>query len=293
MRILLASNASYAPPRGGSTRSNLVWLRSLTQHGHVCRVLSASDGADFETVVDAIQIRGVRDLPRRPSILGAEIQTFQPDFVLVSSEDISQVLLREAGRVAAGRIVYLAHTPQFFPFGPESWNRDTQAADVVRRARMVVVIGGHMAAYIEQHLGVRATVIHPPMYGTPPYPQFGAFEDGWVLMVNPCQVKGMSIFLELARRFPQLPFAALAGWGTTSADRGALASLPNVSLLESVPDIDDVLARTRVLLVPSLWYEGFGLIAMEAMLRGIPVISSDSGGLLEAKHGTGYVIPVR
>src|SRR5262249_13653803 len=57
-------------------------------------------------------------------------------------------------------------------------------------------------------------------------------------------------------------------------------------------NIDDVLARTRVLLMPSLWYEGFGLIVMESMLRGIPVVASDSGGLVEAKHGTGYVIPV-
>jgi len=60
-----------------------------------------------------------------------------------------------------------------------------------------------------------------------------------------------------------------------------------------VADIEDVLRRCSVLLMPSLWYEGFGLIVMEAMLRGIPVISSDSGGLLEAKRGTGYVIPVR
>ena len=37
--------------------------------------------------------------------------------------------------------------------------------------------------------------------------------------------------------------------------------------------------------MPSLWFEGFGLIAMEAMLRGLPVIASDSGGLEEAKAG--------
>jgi glycosyltransferase involved in cell wall biosynthesis len=45
--------------------------------------------------------------------------------------------------------------------------------------------------------------------------------------------------------------------------------------------------------MPSLWYEGFGLIGMEAMLRGVPVGASDSGGLQEAKTGTGFVIPAR
>ena len=45
--------------------------------------------------------------------------------------------------------------------------------------------------------------------------------------------------------------------------------------------------------MPSLWYEGFGLIVMEALLSGLPVISSDSGGLVEAKRGTGCVVPVK
>src|SRR6185369_5574378 len=79
----------------------------------------------------------------------------------------------------------------------------------------------------------------------------------------------------------------------TSDDRRALERLPNVHLLPNARNIDDVLARTRILLMPSLWYEGFGLIVMEAMLRGIPVVSSDAGGLKESKAGTGYVIPVR
>jgi glycosyltransferase involved in cell wall biosynthesis len=69
--------------------------------------------------------------------------------------------------------------------------------------------------------------------------------------------------------------------------------LPNVRIMPSAPLIDDVLSQTRVLMMPSLWYEGFGLIVMESMLRGIPVVSSDSGGLVEAKCGTGYVIPVK
>ena len=163
----------------------------------------------------------------------------------------------------------------------------------MREARAIVAIGTHVAGYIRQHLGAASSVIHPPIYGQPPYPRFGDFDDGWLLMINPCAVKGLPIFLELARRFPQLPFAALTGWGTTSDDRRAMAALPNVRVLDTVPRIDEVLAQSRLLLMPSLWYEGFGLIAMEAMLRGLPVIASDSGGLVEAKRGTGFVVPVR
>jgi glycosyltransferase involved in cell wall biosynthesis len=292
MRILLTSNASYAPPRGGSTRSNLVWLRDLARRGHTCLVVCASLDGDTECADNGVRIRGVKNLTQRRLVLETEIREFNPDLVLVSSEDLSHVLLREAARSAPDRMVYLAHTPQFFPFGAESWNADSRATAIVRAARAVVAIGQTTARYIEKATGVHPAVIHPPIYGDPPFARFGCFDRGSVFMINPCQVKGIGIFLELARCFPEAPFAALIGWGSSGADRRALADLKNVQVIESVGDIEDVLSQARVLLMPSLWYEGFGLIAMEAMLRGVPVISSDSGGLVEAREGTGFVIPV-
>lgn len=294
MRILLASNASYDPPRGGSTRSNLAWLRILAASGHECTVAASSLTPERRTACSGgITIHSIPSLSLHAGDLAGLIRETRPDWVLVSSEDLSHTLLREAARSAPGRLVYLAHTPQFLPFGPESWHADPPAAELVRRAAAVVVIGRHMAAYVRTHLGREATVIHPPIYGPPPWPDLSGFGRKRVLMINPCAAKGISIFLELARNFPDIPFDALRGWGTTPEDEAALADLPNATLLENVPDIEDALRRCSVLIMPSLWYEGFGLIVMEAMLRGIPVVSSDSGGLLEAKHGTGYVIPVR
>jgi glycosyltransferase involved in cell wall biosynthesis len=50
---------------------------------------------------------------------------------------------------------------------------------------------------------------------------------------------------------------------------------------------------TQILLVPSLWCEAWGLVVVEAQIRGIPVISSDAGALLEAKLNVPYIVPVR
>ena len=302
MRVLLASNASYFPPRGGSTRSNLVWLRHLAGAGHACRVVCAapepgtsaererSDQGIASAVESNLEITPVADLARSRGVLAQAIAEFRPDWILVSSEDLAHSLLREAGSVAIDRVVYLAHTPQFMPFGPESWNAEARTAELLRGAAGVVVIGEHMAGYVREHLGVEAVVIHPPIYSE----STGFAErDGYLLAVNPCRVKGIEIFLSLADRFPQLPFAAVPGWGTTSGDREAMARRANIQVLPNVRRIEEVLEKARLLLMPSLWYEGFGLIVMEALLAGLPVISSDSGGLVEAKRGTGYAVPVR
>jgi glycosyltransferase involved in cell wall biosynthesis len=322
LRVLLTSNAPYLPPRGGSTRSNLAFLNGLVQQGHVCRVVAASPEAStpeqqarlraelqeqqldssvvskasrqthWKGMLGSIEVVSVYDLLRHARELTSQIDEFAPEFVLVSSEDLSHTLLREAARSAGSRLVYLAHTPQWFPFGPASWNRDEHSAELVKNAAAIVVISNVMADYVEQHLGRRPFVVHPAIYGEPPWPQLGHYESGYIALLNPCQVKGISLFLTMADLFPARDFAALPSWGTNRQDLENLKRRRNVRLLPRVKDIEAFLSRTKLLLMPSLWMEGFGLIVMEAMLRGVPVIASDSGGLREAKAGTGYVIPV-
>jgi glycosyltransferase involved in cell wall biosynthesis len=252
----------------------------------------AGEGIEIACHV-GVRIYCVAEPSRRTQVLRRQIHEFRPDWVLVSSEDVGHILLREAHQSAPGRIIYLAHTPQFFPFGPASWNPEPEGAELVARAAGVVVLGQRMAEYIERHAGCRAEIIHPPVYGSGPFRLCASFDQGLVTMINPCAVKGIAIFLELADRFPRVAFGALTGWGTTTADRRGLEAHPNIVLLPNCRDIEEVLARTRVLLMPSLWYEGFGLSVMEAQLRGVPALASDSGGLPEAKLGTRFVLPVR
>lgn len=59
---------------------------------------------------------------------------------------------------------------------------------------------------------------------------------------------------------------------------------------------DEALARTmnrhRVMVVPSLGAEGFGIVALEGLACGCEMVVSDAGGLPEAVGGFGEVFPV-
>ncbi|HOC68135.1 MAG TPA: glycosyltransferase family 4 protein [Candidatus Hydrogenedentes bacterium] len=54
-----------------------------------------------------------------------------------------------------------------------------------------------------------------------------------------------------------------------------------------------LMAHATICVVPSLWQEPFGLVAVEAMMAGVPVCASDTGGLRDiVKHqDTGFLFP--
>jgi colanic acid/amylovoran biosynthesis glycosyltransferase len=57
--------------------------------------------------------------------------------------------------------------------------------------------------------------------------------------------------------------------------------------------IEEALSQAWALVAPSLWPEPLGLIAIEAITRGVPVIVSAAGGFAETveEGKTGYLIP--
>ena len=319
MKILLAQNSLYIPTHGGGNKANRLWLEGLVGKGHSCRAVARSTGAqgartrtqfleqlaahDIDGIssasgVDMFHYQGVEVcavtnvVPLRDELV-QQIRTFEPTWVLVSSADPGQILLEAALHTCPGRVIYIAHTPQMFPFGPESFWPNPAGTELLRLAAAIVAIGPQTAAHIQHYTGLNPVIIHPPIYGSGPFPNYCDHDQGCITLVNPSAVKGLPIFVALAKSLPECQFAALTGWATTSADRETLAKLANVQVWEAVKDIDEAFAKTRILLVPSLYQEGFGLTVTEAMLRGIPVLASDYGGLRDAKLGVDYLLPIR
>jgi len=114
--------------------------------------------------------------------------------------------------------------------------------------------------------------------------------------------KGVDILLRaFAKTTEQLPCARLliAGDGPESEKLkrliGDLDLDSNVTFHGhlSQSELENVLRRAWVLAMPSRWAEPFGLIAVEAMMRGIVVVASDSGGPREIiENGkSGFLVP--
>ena len=118
--------------------------------------------------------------------------------------------------------------------------------------------------------------------------------DGCVTMINPHAVKGLDTFFEIARRMPAQHFLLQESWklndSALAALQGRLATLANVTFQHRVSDMRQVYRRTKVLLIPSIWEEGFGMVAVEAQSCGIPVIASARGGLPESVGDGGMLI---
>lgn len=104
--------------------------------------------------------------------------------------------------------------------------------------------------------------------------------------------KGGQLFLSLAQQMPHLNFLAAATDPGLQQQAAALA-LNNLKLIPPAADVGTILQHMTLLLAPSLWQEAYGMVVTDAVLRGIPVIVSNQGGLAEAALGVAAaVVPV-
>jgi glycosyltransferase involved in cell wall biosynthesis len=308
------------PPRHGSAKFTRRLAEALATQGNRCVVvmLAGADGAHgYRQNVEELPVavtamtrtprgdlsfacRGVeyratlRDADALKPFLWRVLRESAFDLALVGDEHptLPALALEALREFRFCRVVYCAHTVHNLPFGPHV---------VSVRPRLEDALAGIDAYLTTSAFGVRAlrALTGRPvrlLYPDPPQPAPAGPSPAAITrpaaIVNPCVWKGIDLFLSIAERLPHRRFLAVPGWGTTPRDLARLQAPANVSITPWQENVNELLARASLLLVPSVWEETYGMIAVEAAAAGLPVIGSDRGGLPEALLGASQPIPL-
>jgi glycosyltransferase involved in cell wall biosynthesis len=127
----------------------------------------------------------------------------------------------------------------------------------------------------------------------PPTPGAGPLRVGFIGSVLPS--KGVHLLIEAVRQLGDPSGITLDVWGEVlpfhndrtygerlERLRVGYESQVNLHGAYANDALPDILAGLDVLVVPSLWYEAFGLTIREAFLAGVPVVTANHGAMAEA-----------
>ena len=282
---------SVPPTLYGGTERVVSWLtEELVALGHDVTLFASGDSvtkARLEPVVPrALRLAGVRDcLPYNIIMLDRVAASWQRFDVLHFHSDFFHYPLF---RGMAHKTLTTLHGRQDLP----------GMADIYRAfAHMPLVsISNHQREPVPR-VNWRGTVYH----GMPvDRLKAGRGEGGYLAFLGRiCAEKGILPAIEIARR-AGLPLKVAAK--IDPADRKyfeqevspVLQTSPHVEFIGEIDDRQkqDFLGQARALLFPISWPEPFGLVMIEAMACGTPVIAFNCGSVPEITEDelTGYVV---
>jgi glycosyltransferase involved in cell wall biosynthesis len=128
-----------------------------------------------------------------------------------------------------------------------------------------------------------------------PYLKLLPAEDYLLFVGALGHTKGVDVLLRAYSGLTNAPPLVLIGYQTPDWPLSTLDSLSNVFVFKDWPH-DAVMgawSRCSIGLIPSIWAETFGIVALEAMSMGKPIIASRIGGLSDVviDGETGFLVP--
>ncbi len=170
-------------------------------------------------------------------------------------------------------------------------------AAIFRDADAVLVPSRFAQEEYRRELGIHCTVL--PGLCNLAKSRCPKIDGHYATFVNPQPEKGLFWFArmayELERRRPDIPLLVVEGRGQaeslgyTGLD---LSGLGNLHRMTCTPDPRDFYRVSRVILMPSLWRESFGRVAVEALANGIPILASRRGALPETLAQAGFLLDI-
>lgn len=269
--------------------------------------------------------------PFAAATLRRAVREFRPELVFVNMFEryLSPTVLRPRGRVPVVAMVHYykpvcptalkvlpggdaclepagATCLRHGCVGPVAWLRDQpRYASIwsgLREAASVLACSRWIARELAA-CGIEASPLHPPVPAPGPRFRRERAPDPVLLYVGRLvPEKGPDVLLRAfavaAEAHPRARLR-LAGDGPLRRElvrlAGELGIAGSVELLGRLPfaEVEAELAQAWALVAPSRWAEPFGLAAVEAVTRGVPVVASAAGGHAETLEAGSTALLVR
>jgi len=249
-------------------------------------VLTVHDGGALEADFSRAEVE-VRSAGRRrggPGLLAlARIARVAREFDVIHTHLWAGDLWGRLGGLLAGRpVLRTEHNTA----GEPPWKRSlTRALDPA--SEMVICVSEAAARAARAGGATRVRIIHNGVdlsRFSPRAPHEGAARRV-LAMGRLTRQKGLDVLVEAMRGLPGLGLDVLG-----EGEDAPLLRAPGVMLHGFQADPRPWLARADLLVAPSRW-EGFGLVAVEAMACGVPVVASRVDGLVEVVGDAGLLVP--
>ncbi len=273
---------------GGAEKTASSALRQLRDHyGFDCEMLSWHPIPHNE-FRSGLRVRSFRDLEELTQITKLE----RPDIFIASGRDA--VMAFKVGKRFGLPCILSIHDFEFSPpneLEQSDWSihpgfTPLPQADI----DFVLQSADHVftcSKFLQQHLLSKSQVqsdVLPNAWNEQDVliDRNARHEGRYITAVCSSPHKGVDVFLELARRYPDEPFM-LAGAPSSEFPPKtieAAVACHNVVLPGLLPP-RDFLADSKLVLIPSQLPEPFGRLAVEAMVNRIPMLASATGGLSE------------
>jgi glycosyltransferase involved in cell wall biosynthesis len=181
-----------------------------------------------------------------------------------------------------------------------------RASSYLRYSAALIGVSGYVCSQSD-HRGVACHVVHNVAdfdrfgHGRPKRAELGLRADSVVVgfFGQVRRIKGVSLFLELARRIPGddvefLIAGELKGEDTFAKEEfdRMLSGDARIKYLGYRDDVQDLYASCDIVVMPSQWEEPCAMVLFEASAAGKPIVATATGGTPEIliDGDTGYLV---
>ncbi|TAH35880.1 glycosyltransferase family 1 protein [Candidatus Saccharibacteria bacterium] len=220
----------------------------------------------------------------------------KPDIVVLCDPSLLGIVARR--RKKPGTFLLLQHDMQYLYEVDETTHKVSplqEHADYLRTACRIIVVSDWIKDALQARLGLTSFVVRngvdKALFHPDSEPLVRSKEPVALIFYDPQPWKGfndvMQALVGVKGQVPELRIAIISQGFPVAAEVGSSYSYTFPVIYFNRPDQRDMakVFSSASVFISASWQEGFGLPGLEAMACGVPLVTTDSGGVRE------YAIP--